>query len=76
MYYELSKQKHLWLKQHAKADWLTYLDDDLKYLYITVKVINNVSDIREIHTSRGIISSPSGTIDEFCTYFSTLFKCD
>lgn len=54
----LLKMKHMWIKQEGKVHWLINLDDDLRYLYSSLKEMNNSNSIRELHTHRYIISKP------------------
>lgn len=54
----LLKMKHMWIKKKGKVHWLINLDDDLRYLYSSLKEMNNSNSIRELHTHREIISKP------------------
>lgn len=57
-----------------KAHWLQNSDDDLKYLYTSVKVKNNSNLIRMIHTPSGPITNQTGIVAKFCSHFSNLFS--
>lgn len=66
----------MWIKQHAKVHWFINSHDDLKYLYISLKYINNSNIIRELQMYQGIISNLINNVEEFCQYYSSLFICE
>lgn len=75
-YTKLSNMESTWLKQRAKAHWLIHSDDDIKFLYDSIKERRNSNIIRELQNSEGSISDPNLIADEFCNYFTALFNSE
>lgn len=73
-YKKLARKESLWVKQRAKKNWLTNGDDDMKFLYLSIKERRSSNLIREIHKNDEIISDPTIIGDSFCNYFSCLFN--
>lgn len=69
-YTVLSYQEYLWLKQRV----LQHFDDDLHFLFSSVKVRSNSNLIRMLHTTRGPITHAKDIAAEFCSYYETLFN--
>ncbi|PKU62946.1 integrator complex subunit 11 [Dendrobium catenatum] len=71
-----------WMSQRAKVNWLTYGEEDLKFLYSKVNISKNKNRIRHIVTENGIFSTHQDIAREFISHFSRLFntpplpKCD
>lgn len=73
-YSEAVKMESLWVKQRAKITWLTNVDDDLKFLYSSIKERRNSHQISSLQVERGIITSHSDLATEICLYYSSLFN--
>ncbi|PKU62559.1 Putative ribonuclease H protein [Dendrobium catenatum] len=63
-----------WIKQRAKAYWLSQGEDDLGFLYAKIRARNNRNNIKEIISPNGILSSHSDIAGAFVDYYSELFN--
>lgn len=67
------KWKILWIKQQEKKmNWLSYGDDDLNYLYLSIK--KEALTLLEKFTSMMRLSMNPLIGDSLCIYFSSLFN--
>lgn len=53
LYYLYAKMEYNWIKQRAKETWLSKGEDDLKFLFSSIKERKNSNKIREIFLSLG-----------------------
>lgn len=74
-YKDMAKKESLWFKQIAKKNWLTKGDDNMKFLYLSIKQIRSSNLIREIYRHDEIISDPILIGDSFCSYLSNFSTC-
>lgn len=62
------------LKQHSKSFWLTHGNDDLKYLYQSIKERNNCNLIKEIYIDGNTLLKEVDIGKAFSEYYSSLFN--
>lgn len=72
-YKEVASKEHSWLKERAKAFWLTYGDDDIQYLYHSFKERKNRNFIKKIHLNGDILCNNEDIGKAFCGFYSSLF---
>ncbi|PKU76814.1 Putative ribonuclease H protein [Dendrobium catenatum] len=63
-----------WIKQRAKAYWLSQGEDDIGFLYAKIRARNNRNNIKEIISPKGTLTSHSDIADAFVEYYSELFN--
>ncbi|XP_020693114.1 uncharacterized protein LOC110107253 [Dendrobium catenatum] len=63
-----------WIKQRAKAYWLSQGEDDLGFLYAKIRARNNINNIKEIISPKGTLTSHSDIAGAFVEYYSELFN--
>lgn len=52
---EVAVKESLWVIQRAKTYWLKYGDDDIQFLYHSIRERKNYNFIKEINTKKGIL---------------------
>lgn len=73
-YSDIARKESLWIKQRLKTFWLSHADDDLKYLYNSIRDRRHTNLIKEIHMNGNIISDSNLIGEVFCDFYSTLFN--
>ncbi|XP_020705138.1 uncharacterized protein LOC110116037 [Dendrobium catenatum] len=63
-----------WIFQRAKANWLSYGEDDLSFLYARINTRSNSSRINKICTDDGHFDSPTDIAKVICGYFQKLYN--
>lgn len=62
----------MWVRQRAKAHWLTNFDDDLKYPYCSIDERKNSN--QSLQLAQGLTSDPNAIAEEFCNFNPSLFN--
>lgn len=71
-YKDVSLKESLWFKQIAKAFWLQKGEDDLQFLYQSIRERKNSNFIKEIKIEKDLLTNEIE--HAFCDYFNRLFN--